>query len=63
MHYTKIFTIFALSLAVGFWGCTKEKVEAPKQERVEKNLVPPKAEVTGKNFVVELTDLKVSMMV
>jgi hypothetical protein len=64
MHYTKIFTIFALSLAVGFWGCTKDqKVEAPKQERVEKNLVPPKAEVTGKNFVVELTDLKVSMMV
>jgi hypothetical protein len=64
MHYTKIFIIFALTLAVGLWGCTKEqKVEAPKEQRVEKNLVPPKAEVKGKNFVVELNDLKVSMMV
>jgi hypothetical protein len=64
MHYTKIFTILALSLAVGFLGCTKDqKVEAPKQERVEKNLVPPKAEVTGKIFAVVLNDLKVSMMV
>jgi len=45
-------------------GCTKDqKVEAPKQERVEKNLVPPKAEVTGKIFAVVLSDLKVSMMV
>jgi hypothetical protein len=64
MHYVKIFTIFALSLAVGFLGCTTDKkVEAPKQEQVTKNLVPPKAEVTGKNFLVELTDLKVSMTV
>lgn len=64
MHFTKIFTILALSLAVGFWGCTKDqKVEAPKQEQVTKNLVPPKAEVTGKNFAVELDDLKVSMTV
>jgi hypothetical protein len=60
MRFTKIFTFFALSLAIGFFGCTKEqKVEAPKQERVEKNLVPPKAEVTGQNFLVELNDLKV----
>jgi hypothetical protein len=45
-------------------GCSKDqKAEAPKQERVEKNLVPPKAEVMGKNFAVLLTDLKVSMMV
>ncbi|MGD0627352.1 MAG: hypothetical protein ABSB32_21955 [Thermodesulfobacteriota bacterium] len=44
MHYTKIFTILAVSLAVGFLGCSKDqKAEAPKQERVEKNLVPPKA--------------------
>ena len=64
MHYTKFFTILALSLAVGFLGCTTDKkVEAPKQERIEKNLVPPKVEVTGKNFLVELTDLKVSMKV
>jgi len=64
MHYTKIFTILVVSLAVGFLGCSKDqKAEAPKQERVEKNLVPPKAEVMGKNFAVLLTDLKVSMMV
>jgi hypothetical protein len=64
MHYTKIFTILAVSLAMGFLGCTTDKkVEAPKQERVEKNLVPPKAEVMGKNFAVVINDLKVSMMV
>jgi hypothetical protein len=64
MHYTKIFTILAVSLAVGFLGCSKDqKAEAPKQERVEKNLVPPKAEVMSKNFAVVLNDLKVSMMV
>ena len=64
MHYTKIFTILAVSLAVGFLGCSKEqKAEGPKQERVEKNLVPPKAEIMGKNFAVVLNDLKVSMMV
>ena len=38
-------------------------MEAPKQERVEKNLVPPKAELKGENFVVELNDLKVAMTV
>jgi len=64
MRFTKIFTILALSLAVGFLGCTTDKkVEAPKQERIEKNLVPPKAEVKGQNFAVELTDLKVAMTV
>ena len=64
MRFTKIFAFLALSLAIGFLGCTTDKkVEGPKQERVEKNLVPPKAEATGKNFVVELNDLKVSMTV
>ena len=64
MRLTKIFTISALSLAIGFLGCTTDKkVEAPKQERIEKNLVPPKAEVKGQNFAVELTDLKVAMTV
>jgi hypothetical protein len=63
MHYTKIFTFLALSLAIGFLGCTKEKVEAPKEERIEKNLVPPQVELKGQNFVVELSDLKISMMV
>jgi hypothetical protein len=60
MHYTKIFTILALSLAVGFLGCTTDKkVEAPTQEQITKNLVPPKAEVKGPAFLVELNDMKV----
>jgi hypothetical protein len=64
MRFAKISTILALGLAVGFLGCsTDKKIEAPKQERVEKNLVPPKAELKGPNFAVELTDLKVAMIV
>jgi hypothetical protein len=64
MRFTRIFTISALSLAIGFLGCTTDKkVEAPKQERIEKNLVPPKADLKGQNFAVELTDLKVAMTV
>jgi len=62
MHFTKIFIIIALSLAVGFLGCTKEqKVGAPPQERITKNLVPAKAEIKGENFLVELSDLQVVM--
>ena len=64
MRFTKIFAFLALSLVLGFFGCAKEqKSEAPKQERIEKNLVPPKAELKGPNFAVELTDLKVTMTV
>ena len=64
MRFTKIFTISALSLAIGFLGCTTDKkVEAPKQERIEKNLVPPKADLKGQNFAVELTELKVAMTI
>ena len=64
MRFTKIFTISALSLAIGFLGCTADKkVEAPKQERIEKNLVPPKADLKGQNFAVELTELKVAMTI
>jgi len=64
MGFTKIFTILVLSLAIGFLGCTTDKkAEAPKQERIEKNLVQPKAEITGHNFLVQLNDLKVSMTV
>ena len=37
MRFTKIFIFFALSLFIGFLGCSKEqKAETPKQERVEK---------------------------
>ena len=60
MHLIKIFMFLTLSLAVGIFGCAKEqKVEAPKQEQITKNLVPPKAEVKGPAFFVELNDLKV----
>jgi hypothetical protein len=64
MSFIKIFTISALSLAIGILGCTTDKkAEAPKQERIEKNLVPPKAELKGQNFAVEVSDLKVIMIV
>jgi len=63
MHSTKIFIVLALSLAIGFLGCAERKVEAPTQEEITKNLVPPKAEVKGPAFLVELSDLKVDMTV
>src|SRR4030067_3835168 len=64
MHFTKIFIFLVLSLAIGIFGCAKEqKIEAPKQERITKNLVPPKAEVRGQNFLVELSDLEVVTIV
>ena len=60
MHFTKIFIGIGLSLVIGFLGCSQQqKVEAPKQEQITKNLVPPKAEVKGPAFLVELNDLKV----
>ena len=62
MNPKKIFIFIALCLTIGFLGCAKEqKVEAPKQERITKNLVPSKAEVRGQNFLVELSDLQVVM--
>lgn len=64
MHFTKIFILIGLSLAIGMWGCTKEKkAEAPTQEQVTKNLVPAKVEVKGPSFLVELNDLKVTTLV
>ncbi len=64
MRKTKIFTVLALALAFGIFGCAKEqKAEAPKQEQISKNLVPEKAEVKGPAFSVELNDLKVGMTV
>ena len=63
MHFTKIFILISLSLAVGVFGfscATEKKVEAPKEEQVTKNLVPPKAEIKGPVFLVELNDLKVT---
>jgi hypothetical protein len=64
MRLTKIFLFLTLSLAVGFLGCTTEKkTEAPQKEQVTKNLVPPKAEVKGQNFLLELSELQVAMLV
>jgi hypothetical protein len=64
MGIKKVLLFSALSLVVGFYGCSKEqKVEAPKQEQITKNLVPPSTEMKGQNFTVELTDLKVAMTV
>jgi hypothetical protein len=54
MHSTKIFILLVLSLAIGFFGCTKEqKTENPKLEQVTKDLVPPKAELKGPDFLAE----------
>ena len=64
MRFIKIFIFLTLSLAIGFFGCAKEqKAEAPKQEKITKNLVPPKSEIKGQNFLVELSDLKVVTVV
>jgi len=65
MHFKKIFVFIALCLIIGLLGCSKEekKVEGPKQERITKNLVPPKSELKGQNFLVELTDLQVLTVV
>ena len=60
MHFKKILILIGIILAIGLFGCAAEKkAEAPKQEQVSKNLVPPKAEIKGPAFFVELTDLKV----
>jgi len=64
MHFTKIFILIGLILAIGLFGCTAEKkAEAPKQEQVTKDLDPPKAEVKSQNFLVELSNLKIDMTV
>jgi hypothetical protein len=64
MNHKKSFILIALVLAIGFFGCSREKTaEGPKQESITKNLVPAKAEVKGTSFVAELSDLQVSMIV
>jgi len=59
MHLKKIFMFVALSMVIGFLGCAKEKVEAPKQQQITKKMIPPKAEVKGTNFLIALSDLQV----
>src|SRR4030065_1231858 len=63
MHFKRFFIFIALCVIIGFSGCSKEekKVEGPKQERITKNLVPPKSELKGQNFLVEVSDLQVVM--
>jgi hypothetical protein len=64
MLFTKIFILIGLILAIGLFGCTAEKkAEAPKQQQVTTDLLPPKAEVKSQNFLVELSDLKIDMTV
>jgi hypothetical protein len=64
MFFTKFFFLSALCLTFGFLGCANDqKSEVPKTEQVTKNLVPPKVEVKGQVFGVEITDLKVSMSI
>ena len=65
MHYKKILILIPLCLVIGFFSCSKEekKVEGPKQEQITKNLAPPKSELKGQNFLVELSDLQVVMSV
>jgi len=64
MHFKKIFVFIALCLVIGFFGCDKEKkIEAPKLDQVTKNLIPPKAELKGQNFLVELSDLQIVTIV
>ena len=61
MHFTKIFISIGSILTIGLFGCTAEKKsESPKQEQVTKDLVPPKSELQGQNFLVQLTDLRLS---
>ena len=59
MYFKKLLVLVALSMVIGFFGCAKEKAEAPKQERITKKLIPPKAEIKGTNFLIEMSDLEV----
>jgi hypothetical protein len=64
MRFIKTSIIIGLILAVGLFGCTPEnKSAAPTEEKVTKDLIPPKAEVKGSAFLMELSDLKVVMTV
>jgi hypothetical protein len=63
MHFKRIFILMALCVVIGSFGCAKEggKVEAPKRERITKNLVPKDSEIKGQNFLVELKNLEIVM--
>jgi hypothetical protein len=64
MHSKKIFILIGLILSIGVFGCAAEKkAEGPKQELITKDLVPPKAEIKGPAFLVELNNLRVVTLV
>ena len=58
MYLKKMLVFIALSMVIGFFGCGQE-IQAPTQERITKKLIPPKAEIMGTNFLIELSDLEV----
>ncbi len=61
MPTKKIFILIVFIAVTALLGCSKEqKAEAPKQEQVTTDLVPPKTDASGQNFSVALSDLKVS---
>ena len=64
MHLKKTWVLIMLSLLMVFGACAKkeEKAEAPKQNVITKNLVPPKTEIKGDTFHVELSDLKATII-
>jgi len=62
MYFKKLLVFVALSMVIGFVGCAKAKVEAPRQERITKKMIPPKAEIKGTNFLIEISDLQVIMI-
>jgi hypothetical protein len=64
MKYLTVFAIAVFGLMIGLVGCSKEKTsQVPKQEYVTKKLIPPKAEVKGTDFAIQVDDLQVTMNV
>ncbi len=62
MKYFTIAGIAVLALLVGLIGCSKQAAtEAPKQQYVTKNVVPPKADIKGPDFELQVDGLQVSM--
>lgn len=63
MHFKKVLLFITLSMVVGFFCCTKEEADVPKQEQITKQLIPPKAEIKGVNFLIEIADLEIITIV
>lgn len=61
MRFKTMMVFISAGMLIGFIGCTKEKVEAPKQQQITKKLQPAKAEIKGTSFFIELSDLEIIM--